>query len=73
MRRQHGERLAEGESAGLVALDGRRVGHAPVGGDGWPGQTGQTSLAASSQTVNTKSISGAPGRANSSHDLLRRP
>src|SRR5580765_1682062 len=40
---------------------------------GWPGQTGHTSFAALSQTVNTKSSSGAPGFANSSHALLRNP
>ena len=40
---------------------------------GWPGQMGQTSLAALSQTVKMKSICGAPGSANSSQDLLRRP
>ena len=40
---------------------------------GWPGQTGQTSPAALSQTVNTKSSVGAPGAANSSQLLLRRP
>ena len=38
---------------------------------GWPGQTGHTSLAALSHTVNTKSSSGAPGCANSSQVLLR--
>ena len=32
----------------------------------WPGQTGQTSAAAESHTVTTKSIFGAPDRANSS-------
>ena len=40
---------------------------------GWPGQMGQTSLAALSQTVKMKSICGASGSANSSQDLLRRP
>ena len=38
---------------------------------GWPGQIGQTSFAALSQTVKTKSSSGAPGAANSSHDFDR--
>ena len=38
---------------------------------GCPGQSGHTSLAALSQTVKTKSISGAPGWANSSQLLLR--
>ena len=40
---------------------------------GWPGQTGQTSFAALSQTVNTKSSGGAPGAANSSQLLERKP
>src|SRR5580704_1519291 len=40
---------------------------------GWPGHTGQTSLAALSQTVNTKSSLGASGLANSFQLLLRRP
>src|SRR5271156_2187445 len=38
---------------------------------GWPGQIGQTSFAALSQTVNTKFISGAPRPENSSQLLLR--
>jgi hypothetical protein len=40
---------------------------------GCPGQNGQTSCAAMSQTVNTKFMAGAQGAANSSHDLLRIP
>src|SRR5690606_33978308 len=40
---------------------------------GWPGQTGQASLAALSQTVKTKSRWGAPAAANSSQFLLRSP
>ena len=40
---------------------------------GCPGQTGQTSFAALSQTVKTKSSFGAPGKENSSHVLLRNP
>ena len=40
---------------------------------GWPGQTGQASPAALSQTVKTKSICGAPGRANSSQLFERKP
>ena len=40
---------------------------------GWPGHTGQISPAALSQTVNTKSSGAAPGCANSSQLLLRRP
>ena len=40
---------------------------------GWPGQTGQTSAAALSQTVNTKSSTGAPGAVNSSQLFERRP
>src|SRR5882762_2233529 len=39
---------------------------------GWPGHTGQISLAALSQTVKTKFICGAPGFANSSQLLLRK-
>src|SRR6516164_11180001 len=38
---------------------------------GFPGHTAQTSPAAWSQTVNTKSITGAPSLANSSQLLLR--
>ena len=40
---------------------------------GWPGQIGQTSPAALSQTVKTKSSFGASGPANSSQDFERRP
>jgi hypothetical protein len=40
---------------------------------GWPGQSGQVSPAALSQTVKTKSIFGAPGWANSSHVFERKP
>src|SRR5215468_2599351 len=40
---------------------------------GRPGQTGQASLAALSQTVKTKSIFGASNLANSSQLLLRKP
>jgi hypothetical protein len=40
---------------------------------GWPGQYGHDSFAALSHTVKTKSSFGAPGAANSSHDLLRSP
>ena len=39
----------------------------------WPGQSGQTSLAALSQTVNTKSSSGLPGPENSLQLLDRKP
>ena len=38
---------------------------------GWPGQSGQVSPAALSQTVNTKWSKGAVGRVNSFHDLDR--
>ena len=38
---------------------------------GCPGHTGQVSPAALSQTVNTKSMTGAPGAANSSHPFDR--
>jgi hypothetical protein len=40
---------------------------------GWPGQTGQTSFLALSQTVKTKSSLGAPGPANSSQLFERSP
>src|SRR5688572_9769516 len=40
---------------------------------GWPGQTGQTSPAALSQTVKMKSMCGAPALANSFQFLERRP
>src|SRR3954452_13057825 len=40
---------------------------------GLPGQTGQASPAALSQTVKMKSNFGAPALANSSHDLERKP
>ena len=40
---------------------------------GWPGQTGQLSPAASSQTVKTKSIIGAPGTAKSSQVFDEKP
>ena len=56
----------------LYACDSNGVRHAPVCGHWRPGQTGQTSLAALSQTVKTTSNSGAPGFANSSQFLLRR-
>src|SRR5262249_18526560 len=39
---------------------------------GWPGQIGQTSPAASPQTVKMKSSCGAPGLANSSQDFDRK-
>jgi hypothetical protein len=39
---------------------------------GLPGQIGQTSPAALSQTVKMKSIGGASGPANSSHDFERK-
>ena len=38
---------------------------------GWPGQMGQTSCAALSQTVKTKWSGGESGLENSSYDLLR--
>ena len=39
---------------------------------GWPGQTGQVSPAALSQTVNTKSSCGTPVPENSSQFLERK-
>jgi hypothetical protein len=38
---------------------------------GWPGHNGQASPAALSQTVKTKSRSGAPGLANTAQDFER--
>lgn len=73
-------RLYPQKSSGLCVLDffggptsRSRVGYCPAGGQGLTGPDGTTSFAASSQTVNTKSICGAPGFANSSQLLLRRP
>src|SRR5579883_161095 len=40
---------------------------------GWPGHRGQVSASASAQTVKTKSMTGAPGPANSPQFLERRP
>ncbi len=40
---------------------------------GWPGHTGQLSPAALSQTVKTKSITGASGEANSCQLFERMP
>ena len=40
---------------------------------GWPGQIGQASAAAESQTVKMKSIFGAPAAANSSQLFERAP
>ena len=40
---------------------------------GWPGQIGQASVAALSQTVKTKSMCGASGSENSRQSLLRNP
>jgi hypothetical protein len=42
-------------------------------GNRFPGHIGQTSPAAWSQTVKTKSITGAPRSANSGQLLLRNP
>ena len=49
------------ERVRLRSLPPRRIGQTPMRVIGWPGQIGQTSLAALSQTVKTKSSSGAPG------------
>ena len=57
----------------LRTLDRGWVLDAPMGVTGWPGQYGQASPAALSQTVNTKSITGASGPANSSQDFERSP
>jgi hypothetical protein len=66
------ERLDEGALlVDLGALDGRRILDSPMRGHRLPGQSGHASPAALSQTVNTKSISGAPGAANSSQFFER--
>ena len=52
-------------------LDGSGKPQCPV--TGWPGHTGQDSPAAWSQTVKTKSITGAPGLTNSSQSFERMP
>ena len=71
---QHGEHLCiRAVDFFRRTLDGCRIGYAPVRGDRCPGHTGQTSLAALSQAVKTKFITGASGLANAPHDLLRRP
>ena len=57
----------------VAATDCGGVRDAPMGRHRLPGQTGQTSPAALSQTVKMKSSRGAPGVANSSQLLLRRP
>jgi hypothetical protein len=61
----------EGLASRRQGLDMRRIGNPQCAVVGWPGQIGQASPAAEAQTVKMKSISGAPGAANSSHDLLR--
>jgi len=55
----------------IRAFHFQRIGPTQCALIGSPGHTGHVSLAALSQTVNTKSIFGAPGPANSSHDLER--
>jgi hypothetical protein len=69
------ERIAKGCLAlRLGALDCCRVRNAPqCAVIGWPGHGGQTSLAALSQTVITKSITGESWSANPSQLLERRP
>ena len=62
---------ASDTSAGLpVAATGSGTPQCAV--IGWPGQTGQSSAAALSQTVKTKSKCGAPNEVNSSHDFERK-
>ena len=56
----------------FAAFDGGRILDAPVGRHRLAGQNGQVSPAALSQTVNTKSITGAPGSANSPQLFERR-
>ena len=53
--------------------DRRRIGQPPMCGHGWPGQRGQTSPAAWSQTVNTKSIWGARRRRTRPSSCSGRP
>ena len=53
----------------LGAVDCCRIGQPQCAETGCPGQTGQTSDAAESQTVKTKSIRGALGPLNSSQLL----
>ena len=55
------------------SLNGSWIGDAPVRRHWLPRQMGQTSLAALSQTVKTKSSRGASGLENSLQLLLRRP
>jgi hypothetical protein len=64
-KRSHQRRLVFARISG--------VGNSQCAVIGWPGHTGQVSFAAESQSVNTKSILGAPGAANSSQLLLRNP
>ena len=69
---EHAERVGEGEvplRLGALGLAGS--GRPQCAVIGWPGQIGQTSFAASSQTVNTKSSFGASWLANSSQDFER--
>ena len=54
------------------SLDGGEVGDTPMRLMGCPGHKGQTSFAALSQTVKTKSSEGESGLENSSQDLLRK-
>jgi hypothetical protein len=66
--------LAEGKRlVGISAFNRRGVCNSQCAVIGFPGQTGQTSPAALSHTVKIKSIGGAPGAANSSQLLLRKP
>jgi hypothetical protein len=55
------------------AFNSGGIGNAQMGSHWLPGQTGQTSFAALSQTVKTKSSLGESGFANSSQGLLRAP
>jgi len=63
----------EGALLHLATLEAGRIGKLQCAVIGWPGQTGQTSPAAASQTVMTKSILGASSLANSSQLFERKP
>ena len=71
---QHQKRIAESRCiSSAVPCTAAGSGTPQCAVMGCPGHTGQTSFAALSQTVKTKSSGGAPGCANSSQLLLRGP
>jgi hypothetical protein len=70
---EHGESLTKGMLDYFWrSLDGGGVRDTQCAVMGCPGHKGQTSFAALSQTVKTKSSDGASGLENSSQDLLRK-